>query len=273
VEESDGLFLLGEIVSDTNFGASEVAIDLRKTIHAWDREVTLGYHAYQDVPPSALVDALLARTPPSDRHFEVARQAYPRDLPADGAAIAPADVAAAVNDLMARHGKMPIASDVGDCLFTAMDVDHTDLVAPGYYATMGFGVPAGLGLQAATGRRPLVMVGDGAFQMTGFELGNCRRNGWDPIVLLFNNSGWEMLRAFQPRSRFNDLDTWDFAAMAAGMGGDGVRVRTRAELSAALERAVATRGRFQLVEVMLPRGSLSRTLERFVAGVRRVNQG
>ncbi|MDZ7811478.1 MAG: thiamine pyrophosphate-dependent enzyme [Arhodomonas sp.] len=73
---------------------------------------------------------------------------------------------------------------------------------------MGYGVPAGLGVQAATGNRTLILVGDGAFQMTGWELGNCRRYGWDPIVLLFNNCSWEMLRAFQPESRFNDLDDW-----------------------------------------------------------------
>jgi indolepyruvate decarboxylase len=160
---------------------------------------------------------------------------------------------------------------MGDCLFTAMDIEHTALVAPGYYATMGFGVPAGLGLQAATGQRPLILVGDGAFQMTGWELGNCRRYGWDPIVLLFNNASWEMLRTFQPESHFNDLDDWGFAAMAAGLGGDGVRVHTRAELKAALERAIATRGRFQLIEVMIPRGVLSQTLQRFVAGVKRLN--
>jgi indolepyruvate decarboxylase len=65
--------------------------------------------------------------------------------------ITPTDIATAVNDLMAAHGKMPIASDMGDCLFTAMEIQHTALVAPGYYATMGYGVPAGLGLQAATG--------------------------------------------------------------------------------------------------------------------------
>ncbi|HAY09579.1 MAG TPA: indolepyruvate/phenylpyruvate decarboxylase, partial [Thauera sp.] len=192
-------------------------------------------------------------------------------LVADEATIAPADVALAVNDLMAEHGKLPIASDMGDCLFTAMDIEHTALVAPGYYATMGFGVPAGLGLQAATGQRPLILVGDGAFQMTGWELGNCRRYGWDPIVLLFNNSSWEMLRTFQPESGFNDLDDWGFAQMAAGMGGDGVRVHTRAQLKQALDRAMATRGRFQLIEVMIPRGVLSETLSRFVAGVKRLN--
>ena len=46
----------------------------------------------------------------------------------------------------------------------------------------------------------------------------------------------------------------------------GIRVHTRAELTAALERAATTRGRFQLIEAMLPRGSTSETLARFVAG-------
>jgi indolepyruvate decarboxylase len=159
-----------------------------------------------------------------------------------------------------------MTSDIGDCLFTAMEIDNTALAAPGYYAGMGFGVPAGIGVAAATGRRPLVVVGDGAFQMTGWELGNCRRYGLDPIVVLFNNCSWEMLRAFQPESAFNDLDDWHFADIAPSLGGHGDRVTTRGELVAALERAVARRGTFSLIEVMLPRGAMSRTLERFVEG-------
>jgi indolepyruvate decarboxylase len=270
VEESDALFLLGEIVCDTNFAISERRIDLRRTLHAFEGEVKLGYHVYPEIPLPALVDALLARTPATSRHFAHEAPAHPRGLVADGAALTPTDIATAVNDLMARHGKFPIACDMGDCFFTAMDIDHTALVAPGYYATMGYGVPAALGVQAATGKRPLVLVGDGAFQMTGWELGNCRRHGWDPIVIVFNNRSWEMLRTFQPDSSFNDLDDWRFADMAAGMGGDGVRVSTRAELAGALERAVATRGRFQLIDAVLPRGALSQTLSRFVAGVKRL---
>ena len=273
VENSDGLFLLGVILSDTNFAISEKKIDLRKTIIACDGEVRLGYHVYPQIPLAALVDALLARTSEPTVSHPVRRPAYPRGLVADRAPISPNDIATAVNDLMGAHGRMSIAADMGDCLFTAMDIEHTALVAPGYYATMGFGVPAGLGLQAATGQRPLILVGDGAFQMTGWELGNCRRYGWDPIVLLFNNASWEMLRTFQPDSGFNTLDDWGFAAMAAGLGGDGVRVHTRAELQAALSRAVATRGRFQLVEIMIPRGVLSQTLQRYVEGVKRLSSG
>ena len=271
VEASDGLFLLGEIVCDTNFAVSETKIDMRKTIQALDGRLTLGYHVYPQLPLAALVDGLLARVGESEKPFAITRPSYPHGLIADAATIAPTDIATAVNDLMAAHGKMPIAADMGDCLFTAMEIEHTALVAPGYYATMGFGVPAGLGLQAATGQRPLILVGDGAFQMTGWELGNCRRYGWDPIVLLFNNASWEMLRTFQPESGFNDLGHWGYAEMAAGMGGDGVRVNTRAELKAALDKAVATRGRFQLIEVTLPKGVLSSTLQRFVAGVKRLS--
>ena len=136
---------------------------------------------------------------------------------------------------------------------------------------MGYGVPAGLGVQAATGRRPLVLVGDGAFQMTGWELGNCQRYGWDPIVLLFNNSSWELLRTFEPESSFNDLGHWGFAEMAAGLGGDGVRVDTRAQLKAALDDAIKTRGRFQLIDVTIPRGAISSTMQRYVAAIKRLN--
>lgn len=271
VEGSDGLFLLGEIICDTNFAVSETRIDMRKTIQALDGRVTLGYHTYPQIPLNALVNRLLERVEQVDKPFAVTPQVFPRGLVADDGAITPSDIATAVNDLMAEHGKMPIASDMGDCLFSAMEIEPTALVAPGYYATMGYGVPAGLGLQAATGVRPLILVGDGAFQMTGWELGNCRRYGWDPIVLLFNNASWEMLRTFQPESSFNNLDHWGFAEMAQGLGGDGVRVGTRAELKAALEKAVRTRGRFQMIEVTIPRGVLSNTLQRFVAGVKRLS--
>ncbi len=168
---------------------------------------------------------------------------------------------------------MPIAADMGDCLFTALDIENTELVAPGYYATMGFGVPAGLGIQAATGRRPLIMVGDGAFQMTGWELLNCRRYGWNPIVLLFNNSSWEMLRAFQPESKFNDLDHINYSEIADTLGGNGQRAASRGELKQCLKVAVQQTERFQLVEIMLERGQLSQTLSRFVEGIKQMRNG
>lgn len=273
VENADLVLMLGVILSDTNFALSNRAPDPRRTILAASREVQIGYHCFRNMPLADLMEALEARAAPCGprSHALKQRSVYPRGLPADDSPVSPSDVATAINDMFERHGKMPMTSDIGDCLFTAMEIDNTALAAPGYYAGMGFGVPAGIGV-AATGLRPLILVGDGAFQMTGWELGNCRRYGLDPIVVLFNNKSWEMLRVFQPESHFNDLDDWHFADIASLIGGVGERVTTRRELAAALDRAVKRRGQFSLVEVMLPRGTTSDTLARFVAGFKSVRE-
>ena len=266
VEESDALVLMGVIPSDTNFAAGRKPVDFVQAIHVTEREVRLGHHSYFSIPLPALIAAMTERVggdvtvPPS-----TARQAP--ELPGkDDGPVTSRDVALAVNAIFAASETtaMPIASDTGDCLFCAMEIEHTALVAPGYYSSMGFGVPAGIGLQAASGLRPLILVGDGAFQMTGWELGNCRRYGFDPIVLLFNNQSWAMLRAFQPESKFNELDDWHYADLAPQLGGRGERVTTRDELQAALARAIEAPGQFYLIEIMLAEDTISPTLERFV---------
>ena len=271
VEDSDALLLLGVIVCDTNFGVSARRVDLRRAIQALDGRVTLGFHTYPDIPLASLVQALLERARPLASARAMTPVQAPRGLARDGAAVEPLDVARALNDMMDAHGRMPVATDVGDCLFTAMDLVQTDHVAPGYYATMGFGVPAGLGVQAASGRRPIVLVGDGAFQMTGLELGHCARHGWDPIVVVLNNGGWGMLSAFRPDARYNALGTWNLARIADALGGAGHLVRTRAELAQALETAVSRPGRFHLLDVRIAPGALSPTLRRFADAVSRLN--
>jgi indolepyruvate decarboxylase len=274
VEKADALLLLGVILSDTNFALSGRKLDPHRTVSAMGRSVQIGHHVYNDLPIDALVAALSKRAAKPKKPLRARHKPprYPHTLKADDAPVSPSDIATAINDLFDRHGKMPMAADIGDCLFTAMEIDNTALVAPGYYAGMGFGVPAGVGLAAVSGQRPLILVGDGAFQMTGWELGNCRRYGLDPIVVLFNNTSWEMLRVFQPESKFNDLDDWHFADIAASLGGHGRRVTTRRQLAEALEAAFKRRGQFSLVEVMLPRGVTSDTLARFVAGFKKARE-
>ncbi len=269
VENSDALLLLGVILSDTNFGTSKKRIDLRKCIQVIDRQVTLSYHVYPQIPIDALVDKML----------EVAEPAAAKPIPcisrpvhgfiADDRPMTPDDVSAGLNQLFRRSEPMPLVADTGDCLFTAMEIENTELAAPGYYATMGFGVPAALGIQVASGRRPVVLLGDGAFQMTGWELGNCNRYGWDPIVIVLNNACWEMLRTFQPESHLTELGCWDFARIAGALGGEGTVVRTRREFDAAIQRAAATRGRFQLIDVRLDRGVISKTMRRFADALKK----
>lgn len=276
IEDADALLMLGVILSDTNFGVSGRNIDMRRAMLAADGEVILGHHKYPSLPLSDLVEELLKQSATLDAATgadarQPTPQVCPEGLEADDAAIRPMDIARAINDLFKTQGPMPIAADMGDCLFTAMDMRNTALVAPGYYATMGFGVPAGLGVTAATGERPLILVGDGAFQMTGWELGNCTVHGWTPIVIVFNNASWEMLRTFQPEGSYNNLAEWRFADLAQAMNGQGHRVYSRAELKSALDIAVADTEHFHLIEVMLERGAISDTLARFVATIKGSN--
>ena len=177
--------------------------------------------------------------------------------------VTPRDVIAAVDHIRART-PMPVMADVGDCLFAAVDLAPGPLIASGYYATMGMAVPAAIGVQASSGERALVLVGDGAFQMTGAELANASRLGCDPIVVVFNNASWAMLETFAgPSSRFA-LPTVDFAALARAMGGDGFTITHCREIDHALATAAATRGRFQLLDVRLAPGAISERLDRFV---------
>jgi indolepyruvate decarboxylase len=126
-------------------------------------------------------------------------------------------------------------------------------------------VPAALGFEATTGQRPLVLVGDGGFQMTGWELIHAVRWGLKPVVVVMNNGSWEMLQSFLP-SGYNSLPDARFAELARLWGMAGWRVGTAAELRQALRDALAQDGP-ALIEVLLSPGDISDTLYTFTRNV------
>ena len=128
---------------------------------------------------------------------------------------------------------------------------------------MGFAVPAALGVEIAGGRRPIVLVGDGAFQMTGPEISHAPLYGCRPIVVVLNNTRWEMLQAFFPDAGYNGTVPWPFAQLAELWGGRGFNARTPGEFTRALNDAWQGE-RFAIVDVALQRGDLSPILRGFV---------
>ena len=70
-------------------------------------------------------------------------------------------------------------------------------------------------------------MGDGAFQMTGMELCNCRRLALNPIVIVFNNASWATLAVFQYcDAKLLEVEDVRLDQLAVTLGGDGVRVRS-----------------------------------------------
>jgi indolepyruvate decarboxylase len=153
--------------------------------------------------------------------------------------------------------------DTGDCMFAAVDIRSNEIVGPAFYATMGFAVPAALGVQIASGQRPIVLVGDGAFQMTGPEISHAPLYGCNPVIVVFNNTRWEMLQAFFPDARYNTTVAWPFAPLANLWGGRGFIARTPRELRDALS-ASWEEGRFSVIDVTLQPGDISPILRGFV---------
>ena len=270
IEDSDCLIMMGVIASDTNLGVAGKKIDLTKAIRINEGRVIIEEKIFEDVDIVHLIEILHSILPEKNSgHFPVTttktKQISPplkdKPLRAD-------DIAEIVNDQLKATPGMPLVVDVGDCLFISMSIHDVPFLASGYYVTMGFGIPAGLGVQAATGERPLIIVGDGGFQMTGWEILNCARCGLDPVVLVLNNSGWGMLKQFQPQSRYTACSDISYAAIATTLGGDGYKAKTPKELEDALQKAFLQRGKFQLIEAILPKADISTTLKDYIAALK-----
>ncbi len=110
-----------------------------------------------------------------------------------------------------------------------------------------------------------MIVGDGAFQMTGMELSTIARQGLNPIVVVLNNHGYTTER-FILEGSFNDIHDWKFHKIPEVLGaGIGIEVRTEGELDAAIERALANTASFSLLNVHLDPMDRSPALERLAS--------
>jgi indolepyruvate decarboxylase len=203
VETSDRLVLLGELVSDVSLGVSADCLRESNLIICAGREVLIKHHRYQNTPLERLIERLLqaselrpkiqvVRVLGTDLSPEVL-DPYQDDEP-----ITVRHVIRVINQFLEEHPEFPVVSDTGDCLFASVDIRANECVAPAYYTTMGFAVPAALGLQISSGRRPLVLVGDGAFQMTGSEISHAPQYDCNPSSCSSTTDGGRCSRRSSP---------------------------------------------------------------------------
>lgn len=111
---------------------------------------------------------------------------------------------------------------------------------------MGYAVPAAVAAALIHRDRPVVaLVGDGGMAMTMAELETAVRERVRPVVVVFDNERYGMIRMHQDerpgsRSVATDLGPVDFAAIGRALGGRGVRIETDAELEPALREALGS---------------------------------
>ena len=135
---------------------------------------------------------------------------------------------------------------------------------------MGFAVPASTGIaMAAKTLRPYVLVGDGAFQMTGAELSTIVRLGLNPIIIIFNNDGYGTMRKIRA-GRFNVITQWDYTGVCELMrGGESTTASTKGEFDTALRGAQKSND-VCVIELKIPRSETGRQLARVASEVRKM---
>ncbi|NLF39647.1 alpha-keto acid decarboxylase family protein [bacterium] len=253
VENADRVLILGAFMTDINLGIYTARLDPARTIYAHSGTVAIGHHHYDDVFLghfiARIADARLPR-----RRTAVPRAAAPLPFrPHSGDHITMRRLFARLDQFL--DDDTVVICDIGDSLFGGADLTihrRTEFLSPAYYASMGFSVPAALGAQIADmRRRPLVIVGDGAFQMTGQELSTITQHRLNPIVLVLNNKGYTTERAIHD-GPYNNISGWAYHRWPDILGdGWGCEVRTEDELEDALRKAQAHTSSFSIINVQL----------------------
>ncbi|WP_186373871.1 alpha-keto acid decarboxylase family protein [Yersinia rohdei] len=93
-------------------------------------------------------------------------------------------------------------------------------IAQSLWGSIGFSLPAAYGAQLAQPqRRMILLVGDGAAQLTIQELGSMLRDGLNPIIFLLNNHGYTVERVIHgPQQRYNDIAAWNWPQLPSALG-------------------------------------------------------
>ena len=162
-----------------------------------------------------------------------------------------------------------LLADTGTAFWGAVSVRlprDTVWVGQPIWNSIGYALPAVLGQGLADpGRRPVLLIGDGAAQMTIQELGTIAAAGLTPVIVLLDNRGYTIERALQsPEAGYNDVTPWNWPAMVAALTGGRARhelVRTTAELARALTEAGRSPAQLVVIQAELGRHDVPPLLE------------
>jgi indolepyruvate decarboxylase len=255
INESDCLLILGSILSDVeDLDADSPLLSEGRTIHATADRVAIKHHRYDAIRFQDFVRALVTNTLPS-----FPSRPLPTPLPMPQGTIAP-NTPVTLNGLFRHLDSLLdehtlVIADVGESLFAAADLHvhrRFEFLSPAYYTSMGFAVPAAVGASFADPTlRPIVLVGDGAFQMTGTELSTAVRYGQTPIVVVLNNRGYSTEREIL-EGPFNDVHEWRYERICDMIGGGvGTRIATQGEFERGLTAALDDSSRLHVMNVLL----------------------
>lgn len=277
VESSDCLISLGVWMTDLDTGLFSMNFDNRRVIDAGDGDVRIGSHYYHGVQLRDFIHALSrkAKTRPYvTSHPHEARRSRKPFIPQSGRSLTAPRLYECVNSFLDDH--MVLLAEPGDAFCAAPEFhieEAENFIVQAYYTSIGFCTPAALGVaMARPKKRPVVLTGDGAFQMTAQEMSTLIRHGLAAVVILINNDGYLIERMLHEDGLYNDIQMWNYASLPEAFGGGdkviGIRANTEDELAQAFATATAQKDKLIFIEARLPDRDCSEGLCRLGAALR-----
>ncbi|MEN4396906.1 alpha-keto acid decarboxylase family protein [Mycolicibacterium senegalense] len=262
IEEAPVLVTAGVLFTDMVSGFFSQRIDPARTIDIGANQSTVAGQVYAPLDMAAALDAVTAIL--TERG--ITSPALP-PLPARISADPPApDVALTQEALWDRLSEAltpgnVVLADQGTSFYGMAGhrlASGVTFIGQPLWGSIGYTLPAALGAGLADrDRRTVLLIGDGAAQLTIQELGAFGREGLSPVVVVVNNDGYTVERAIHGvTAEYNDITGWRWTELPAALGVPDAlafRVSTYGELDDALTRAAATPDRMVFIEVMLGR--------------------
>jgi TPP-dependent 2-oxoacid decarboxylase len=256
-----------------SMGFYTAKLERRRTVLATTERVNVQYHRYDSIQFRDFLEGLVAARIQPKRFKHPNPLALPEPLQNHerSQTLTMVDVFRILS--LHLNERCCVIADIGDAIFGAVGIRsarQAQFIAPAYYMSMGFAVPASVGVAMAAKRlRPYVLVGDGAFQMTGAEVSTAVRLGLNPIIIVLNNDGYGTMRKIR-EGCFNVITQWNYSKICELVrGGEGLTASTKGEFDDALSRAQKS-DRLHVIEVRIPRDDTSHQLARIAAEVRKM---
>ena len=271
VENSDCLLSLGAWMTDMDTGLFSINLDNRRMITVGGGQVRIGSHFYHQVQLRDFIRELTLAVHPRTylaSHPAVSYQPLQPFVPEPSCMLTAPRLYACLNYYL--DDNMILLSEPGDsfCATPEFHIEEAEnFIVQAYYCSIGFCTPAALGVaKARPEKRPVVLSGDGAFQMTAQEVSTLIRERCPAVIIIINNDGYLIERRLHKDGMYNDIQMWNYSKLPEVFGDSsfvtGIRVTTEEELELAIKTAIRDNDKLVLIEAYLPNRTCSEGLDR-----------
>ena len=259
IEDAEVIFCIGTCFTDTITAGFTHQIPAEKSIEIQPFAARVGKRWFSGIGMQEAVNALIALSRDFSAQWQIQPARALKTTTVDSGQLTQRHFWQALDNYLMPHDI--ILGDQGTAAFGLADLtlpQGASLIVQPLWGSIGYTLPAAFGAQTSQPeRRVVLVVGDGAAQLTIQELSSMLRDGQKPLILLLNNEGYTVERAIHgPEERYNDISLWNWTQLPQALNLDCQaecwKVSNVSQLNDALARA-ARRDRLTLLEVMLPK--------------------